>query len=97
MSPPAHGTAALAVTLEGGLNMHDGSMWFLGMHALWWVFWIALLIWAYRWAMSQVRKAGSAGRDTPLDVLQHRYAAGEITTQEYEERKAKLTRDREVG
>jgi uncharacterized membrane protein len=42
-------------------------------------------------------KAGSGGGDTPLDQLERRYAAGEITSQEYEERKAKLTRDREVG
>jgi putative membrane protein len=77
--------------------MHVGSWSFLGMHAFWWVFWIGLLIWAYRWAMSKVKKAGSGGGDTPRDVLQRRYAAGEITTQEYEDRKAKLTRDREVG
>jgi len=30
---------------------------------------------------------------TPLQLLQRRYAAGEITTEEYEERRAKLMRD----
>lgn len=77
--------------------MHSASWWFLGMHAFWWVFWIVLLIWAYRWAMSKVKQQGPAGREAPLDLLQRRYAAGEITTQEYEERKARLERDREVG
>jgi len=30
---------------------------------------------------------------TPLQVLQARYAAGEVTSEEYEERRAKLLRD----
>ena len=33
------------------------------------------------------------GRQTPLEVLQRRYASGEVSTAEYEERKAKLDRD----
>ena len=32
-------------------------------------------------------------RETPLEILQRRYAAGEVTDKEYEERKAKLNRD----
>lgn len=32
-------------------------------------------------------------RETPLEVLQRRYAAGEVTTEAYEERKTKLERD----
>jgi len=32
-------------------------------------------------------------RQTPLEILQRRYAAGEISTQEYDERKAKLELD----
>ena len=32
-------------------------------------------------------------RETPFEVLQRRYAAGEISTAEYDERKEKLTRD----
>jgi hypothetical protein len=38
--------------MEGEVTMHVGSWWFLGMHVFWWIFWIALLIWAYQWAMS---------------------------------------------
>jgi putative membrane protein len=33
---------------------------------------------------------------TPLQLLQTRYAAGEITSEEYEERRAKLVRDTRV-
>jgi putative membrane protein len=32
-------------------------------------------------------------RETPLAILQRRYAAGEISSDEHEERKAKLERD----
>jgi putative membrane protein len=34
---------------------------------------------------------------TPLQLLQKRYAAGEITSEEYEERRAKLLRDSKMG
>ncbi len=70
--------------------MHVGSWWFLGMHVFWWIFWAALLLWAYRWAMSILKRQELQGRETPLEVLQRRYAAGELSTQEYEERKARL-------
>ena len=32
-------------------------------------------------------------REDPLGILQRRYAAGELTTAEYEERKARIERD----
>lgn len=70
--------------------MHVGSWWFLGMHAFWWLFWAALLIWAYRWAMSALKRQDSRQGEPPLEMLQRRYAAGELSTQEYEERKARL-------
>lgn len=76
--------------------MHLASWVFLGMHAFWWIFWGALVLWAYRWAMAKMKQAGSDAGEAPLAVLQRRYAAGEITTQEYEERKARLVREPEV-
>jgi putative membrane protein len=33
---------------------------------------------------------------SPLQILKRRYAAGEITSEEYEERRAKLVRDENV-
>ncbi len=57
--------------------MHVASWWFLGMHVFWWVFWAALLLWAYRWAMAMVKRLELQGRETPLEVLQRRYAAGD--------------------
>lgn len=70
--------------------MQVGHWWFLGMHLFWWIFWAVLLIWAYRWAMSMLKRRELQGRETPLEVLKRRYATGELSTQEYEERKARL-------
>lgn len=64
-------------------------MW--GMHWLWWLFWALVLVAAW-WAFSR-RTPPAAPPETPLDRLQRRYADGEITTEEYEERKAVLLRD----
>lgn len=65
-------------------------MW--GMHWAWWIFWI-LLVAGLVWAMA--RSGGHPAqteprRETPLETLQRRYAEGEITTDEYEERKRRL-------
>ena len=38
-------------------------------------------------------KRGQRRRETPLEILQRRYAAGEITDKEYEERKRMLERN----
>ena len=69
--------------------MH-GGWWFLGMHMFWWLFWIMLLVWAYRYAVATLKRQGADRHQTPLEVLQRRYAAGELSTPEYEERKARL-------
>jgi putative membrane protein len=57
-----------------------------------WIFWILLiviLIVVFR------RLAPSRGSDpsqpTALEILDRRYASGEISTEEYEERKSRLT------
>lgn len=71
-------------------------MW--GMHWLWWIFWIVLIVAAW-WTFTRRPSSASPptpSPETPLDRLQRRYADGEITTEEYEERKAVLLRDRET-
>ena len=57
------------------------------MHVFWWLFWIVaiLVVLSPLTPFSRGRR-----RETPLEVLQRRYAAGEVSTAEYEERKAKL-------
>ncbi len=75
--------------------MHDGS-WFWGMHWIWWLFWVALIaliagLWARRTPDTPFDAHSPDERpETPLEILQRRYAAGEISTEEFEERKARL-------
>lgn len=69
---------------------HDG-MW--GMHVGWWIFWIAFVLIGLLlfWRGSQAQNK-RVSEETPLDILKRRYASGEITTEEYEERKTRLER-----
>jgi putative membrane protein len=74
-----------------------------GMHWLWWLFWILVIV-AVLWALSRLLMRPApppeqappeqAPPESPLDRLERRYADGEISTEEYEERKATLLRDR---
>lgn len=66
--------------------MHYGEWGFWGMHIFWWLFWIAVILVLF----SPLTPVSRRRRETPLEVLQRRYAAGEVSTEEYEERKAKL-------
>lgn len=86
--------------------MYDFPHYMIGMHWFWWLFWILVIVAAW-WAFSSRRPsvppdaaasaaAAAPPHETPLDRLQRRYADGEITTEEYEERKAVLLRDRQT-
>jgi putative membrane protein len=69
-----------------------GEWSFWGMHALWWLFWILVIFLAVV-AFTSGSERIVRRRETPLELLQRRYAAGEIGEKEYEERKATLERD----
>ena len=58
---------------------------FWGMHLIWWVIWVAILIWIYAtpYDMPGQRKK----RDKPIDVLKKRFALGEIDKKEYLEKR----------
>lgn len=72
--------------------MFDGHNWMWGMHWLWWIFWIAIVV---LFVVLLARSGTSrTERESPLEVLEKRYAAGEMTTEEYEERRERLLRDR---
>jgi putative membrane protein len=70
--------------------MYLWSFW--GMNLLWWLFWIALLVVFFALA-TPVPRHRVRQYDHPLSILRRRYAAGEITTEEYEERRTRLMRD----
>lgn len=72
------------------MHYFDGGTWFWGMHIFWWLFWIVLIAMFFSVATPVPR--GKA-RETPLDRLQRRYAEGEISTDEYDERKKRLEQD----
>ncbi len=54
-----------------------------------WLVLIALVAIAL-WYFNRNKFDFSAKQEKPLDILKKRFAAGEITSQEYEERKAEL-------
>ena len=68
------------------------SGWF-GMYMLWWIFWILILVSFFSFLTPVPRKKARLNRQTPLDILQRRYAAGDIAKEDYEERKARLERE----
>lgn len=69
----------------------------MGMHWFMWIIWIlviALLVWGVYWLVTSRRsKAGEERplKESPSETLKRRYAAGEISTEDYEERKRKLS------
>ena len=73
--------------------MGYGPGWMFGMYYLWWIFWVVIIV----VVVAVLLRRPSGGRSglaqlTPLDILERRYAAGEISTEKFEERKARLTR-----
>lgn len=68
------------------MHLYDGH--FGGMHLIWWIIWIIFLIWIFAtpWDVPGQRTK----KETPLDILKKRYAAGEIDSEEFEERKKAL-------
>ncbi len=64
----------------------------LGM-ALFWIVVVVAIVLAIRALGDRPRYAGPPGppRETPLEILQRRYAAGEIDRREFEEKKRDLS------
>jgi len=70
--------------------MHDAHF-FWGMHWIWWLLWIFLLLWIF--ATPYNIPGERRKKETPLDILKRRFANGEITKEEYEEKKNILNKD----
>lgn len=74
--------------------MYDGYH-FWGMHMIWWFIWVILLFWIF--FIPYDIPGRRYRRNSALDILQKRFASGEITKEEYEERKAIIERDSQRG
>lgn len=69
--------------------MHYGNFW--GMHLIWWFVWIIMIFWIF--ATPYNLPGQRTKKETPLDILKKRFAAGEISKEEYEESKKILQGD----
>jgi len=57
-----------------------------GMHLFWWVLWFLLLFWIF---VLPYRIPGQkSNKETALDILKKRLAAGEISNEEYLKKKS---------
>lgn len=70
--------------------MYEGYH-FGGMHLMWWFVWIILLFWIF--ALPYDIPGQRKKKDSPLGVLQKRLASGQITSEEYHEKKNILESD----
>ncbi len=62
-----------------------------GMHLIWWLIWVMFLLTVF---VSPYEIPGQRSkRQSPLDILHNRLASGQITNEEYQEKKTMLDRD----
>ena len=71
--------------------MHYENM--MGMHVVWWVFWVGLVISLLFWGGGSNSERRNKLRETPHEALRRRLASGEVNAEEYEKRKTLLDRD----
>ena len=71
--------------------MFYGGYHFLGMHLLWWFFWIFFIISIVTFLKKIAKNRNK--KETPLDLLKNRFAAGFINNEEYLEKKKLLEND----
>lgn len=91
------GLALLQLPLADGFDMHGdfGAGWWIAMMLGMLLFWgliIGAIVWVVRDLMSH--RATQSDLATPDAVLDQRFAAGEISSEEYRERKAVLAGER---
>ena len=62
-----------------------------GMNLIWWIIWIGLLVWIF--AIPYDIPFQRNKKSSPLDILQKRFASGEINKEEYYEKKAIIEKE----
>jgi putative membrane protein len=63
---------------------------FLGMDLIWWMIWPILMGLFFSFFKPVLKKNA---KNTPIDILQRRFSNGEISMDEYEQRKRLLEKD----
>ena len=59
-----------------------------GMNMIWWFIWMVVVFWIF--ALPYDIPGQRSKKETAFDILQKRFAAGEINKEEYQERKSIL-------
>ena len=72
--------------------LHATGWSFIGMHMFWWIFWFGLIVVAFG-TVTPVPRSQLRSGERALDILRRRYAAGQLSTEEYEQRKLVLEHD----
>lgn len=58
---------------------------FWGMDIIWWFIWMVMIFWIF--ATPYDIPGQRRRKDAPLDILKKRFASGEITNDEYQDKK----------
>jgi len=64
---------------------------FWGMNFIWWIIWMIVIFWIF--ATPYNIPGQKTKKDSPLDILQKRFASGQINNDEYQEKKKILEND----
>lgn len=75
-----------------GYGMGGGFGFGAGFMILWWILIIAVVVMVVKWLASSYGTAGRNQRENKaLEILDERYARGEIDEQEFQKRKRELS------
>lgn len=65
--------------------------YYWGMNFVWWLLWIGMLVWIF--AIPYDIPGQRKRKTSALDILQRRFASGEIKTDEYNEKRKMIEND----
>lgn len=72
------------------MHYYDGH--FGGMHFIWWIIWLFLLVWIF--FIPYDIPYQKPKKEDPLDILKKRFAEGFISKEEFEESKKLLNQEK---
>lgn len=69
------------------------NWYFWGMHGIWWGLWILLILWIF--LIPYPTPGQKRKKDNAMEILRERFARGEISEEEFEQRKKLLRENKE--